>query len=275
MSFSGSFTNILIILAGTALIGVIGAVDYFTSIQLALMNYYLVPIVMVTLVAGMWPGFVMSIFATLVWFTVNSLNIITYSHSSIPYLNAMTMLMFFLIIVSGIVKLRAAVKREKDLAGIDYLTGIPNSKAFYKFAEREINRSGRYNHPLSVAYIDCDNFKDINDKQGHLVGDELLKKVANGIKNSLRTSDYIARLGGDEFALLLPETDQEVAGVIIPRLKNTLSAIMAQNKWPVTFSVGLATFTDPPESVNKMLSIADRLMYSTKNNGKNNITVKS
>ena len=105
------------------------------------------------------------------------------------------------------------------MARIDFLTGVLNSRAFYQIATAEIQRSGRYGHPLTLAYIDLDNFKTVNDEFGHSTGDELLKTVARTFSDNLRSSDYVARLGGDEFAILMTETSAQAALNVVARIQ--------------------------------------------------------
>jgi diguanylate cyclase (GGDEF)-like protein len=135
----------------------------------------------------------------------------------------------------------------------------------------EINRARRYEHPLTVAYIDLDNFKTINDRFGHSMGDNLLRLVADTIKNNIRLIDTVVRMGGDEFAILLPETGPEAAKAITRKIQKINLELMQKNGWPVTFSIGVVTFISPPSTVDEILKRSDNLMYSAKNNGKNTI----
>ena len=135
----------------------------------------------------------------------------------------------------------------------------------------EINRARRYDHPFTVVSIDLDNFKTVNDCFGHSTGDILLRLVARTIQQNIRVTDTVARLGGDEFAILLPETGRNVAEAILRKVQNINLDIMRRHGWPVTFSIGVATFTSPPSAVDETLRISDQLMYSAKNSGKNSI----
>jgi diguanylate cyclase (GGDEF)-like protein len=182
-------------------------------------------------------------------------------------------LAFFLLVAYLLARLQQELRREEALARTDSLTGLNNTRGFRLDSEYELQRSGRYNHPFTAAYIDLDNFKAVNDNFGHLEGDLVLKEVARSLKEALRRPDSAARLGGDEFAVLLPETDAEGARVILARLRATLNSAMQQHAWPVTFSIGAVSFSQPPESVDEILRSADRLMYHVKSSGKNDIAV--
>jgi len=112
----------------------------------------------------------------------------------------------FLMLVFVLSELRLALQRESELARRDVLTKLANRRAFFETAKIEIGRAKRYGYPLTAVMIDLDNFKLVNDQQGHEVGDLLLLNVAKILNNNIRSSDFAGRLGGDEFAILLPET---------------------------------------------------------------------
>jgi len=135
----------------------------------------------------------------------------------------------------------------------------------------EINRARRYGHPFTMVCLDLDNFKTVNDRFGHSTGDVLLRLVARTIQENIRATDTVARLGGDEFAILLPETGLNIAEVIMERIQEINSDILRKHGWPVTLSVGVVTFMSPPATVDEVLRISDRLMYTAKDNGKNSI----
>lgn len=165
----------------------------------------------------------------------------------------------------------ALQEREKELARIDPLTGVANRRAFYEFAAVEKSRGDRYGRPLTVAYLDVDNLKVVNEKLGPPIGDAVLLAVAITIHSNLRDTDVVARLGGDEFAILLPETGAEAAETVVQKLRTLLLEAMKKNDWPVTFSIGVVTYNKPPESPEEMVRKADDLMYVVKASGKDAI----
>ena len=111
----------------------------------------------------------------------------------------------------------------------------------------------------------------VNDTLGHGTGDRVLRLVVETMEHGTRSNDVVARLGGDEFAILLPETGAGQAGGAIDHLQGALLAAMDEHDWPVTFSIGLATFDEPPASADEMIKVADKLMYSVKDTTKNAI----
>src|SRR5260221_899826 len=117
-----------------------------------------------------------------------------------------------------------ALRRALESARIDHLTSLPNSRSFEAAAGREIERARRYRRPFTIAYLDVDGFKDVNDRQGHTSGDDLLRQIADTLRASVRRSDLAARLGGDEFAILLPETDVDAGKQAAKKVHDALSA---------------------------------------------------
>lgn len=173
--------------------------------------------------------------------------------------------------VQAQLELRLSLRREQELARIDPLTAVPNRRAFYEVLQRERHRMERNGRPLTLAYIDLDNFKEVNDSFGHKAGDSVLTAVASVMYRGLRKADVVARLGGDEFAIMLPETNPDAARQVVTKLHMRLMETMQQNGLPVTFSIGVVTFTIPLGTVEDLLQKADELMYFAKIHGKSNV----
>jgi diguanylate cyclase (GGDEF)-like protein len=256
---------------GFSLVILIGIIDYFTGPEFAFSIFYLIPIFIITWYKEKWNGIIISIFATAIWLFAELAWKKDYVHPLVPYWNAIVGLGFFLIVTLLISILRDLLEQEKKMARTDFLTQTANIRSFLELANLEIHIAHRYKHPLTLAYIDIDNFKFVNDNFGHIAGNDLLCIASKTIKDNLRETDIVARVGGDEFVILLTETGVENAKVVINKIQKNLLNIMNKNNWPVTFSIGLATFLNPPNSIDKMIKEADRIMYSAKNNGKNMI----
>ncbi len=186
---------------------VLGFLDYITGYELSFSVFYLLPVAIAAWYIGLEAAVLVSCASAATWQISNYLAGEVFSSPAIPFWNAITRLGFFLVVSILFTRLRKALDHERSLARIDFLTGVLNSRAFDQIAAAEIQRSDRYGHPLTLAYLDLDNFKTINDEFGHSTGDELLKTVAVTIHDNLRSSDYVARLGGDEFAILMTETE--------------------------------------------------------------------
>lgn len=252
-----------------ALIGVIGLLDFLTGYEIAFSVFYVLPISLITWVTKRRYGLAASLASALVWFSAEVTTRELYSHPLIPVWNTLIRLTFFIIITLLLSELRGAVQRESELARIDHLTGAVNSRFFYNLAQWEIDRFQRYRHPFTLAYIDLDNFKTVNDRFGHAIGDQVLRTVVSSVKKHMRRTDAVARLGGDEFALLLPETNQESARIVLPKIQSGLLEEMLKNNWPITFSMGVLTCKVAPLTAEALVKMADDLMYSVKHGSKN------
>ncbi|MBI5879868.1 MAG: diguanylate cyclase [Chloroflexi bacterium] len=243
----------------------------YAGANTSLSYLYLIPIVLVTWRLG-WPtGVVLSLICTGAGLASDLLIGVPRASLLAPYASAALRFAQFLLATFVLARLKSSLEREKGLARTDDLTGLANSRMFVELARSEINRARRYKRPMSVAYIDLDNFKAVNDNFGHQTGDLVLRAVADGIRSHIRTVDSSARLGGDEFAILLPETGVDAAAFVLAKLRGELLRLMEQRSWQITFSIGLMTFISPPESVNEMVRLADALMYEVKKSGKNSI----
>ncbi len=166
--------------------------------------------------------------------------------------------------------LEAAVQLE-NLAVRDGLTGAKNRRAFDEHLQTEWLRARRYKTPLSLVLLDVDKFKGFNDSFGHPAGDEVLKKVAQVLGDSIRTIDFLARYGGEEFVLLLPNTDAAGAIIVTERLREHIQ----QAQWllrPVTASFGVATLGVEMAAPGALLQAADEALYHSKAAGRNRVT---
>ena len=252
----------------------IGVIRFLTGPEFALSLFYLLPITLATWYAGRWIGIMVSLASAVSWLVADLNMLPAFSSAWIPYLNETFRLTVFLIITLILTKLKRAMDNHKALGRTDPLTAVPNRRAFYDLAEMELNKARRYQKPLSVLYVDIDNFKHINDRMGHHAGDALLCCAAKMIKSNIRAIDIIGRFGGDEFVVLLAETGPESVALVARKLKDKLSNLMQNNNWPVTFSIGAVTFESPPDSVEQLIIAADGQMYKAKRNGKNRIHYK-
>ena len=155
----------------------------------------------------------------------------------------------------------------------DQLTGVLNRRGLEETFEKEAARARRHRRPLSVALLDLDNFKRLNDSFGHHTGDEALVHLSTVVRQNLRPQDSVARHGGEEFILLYPDTDLDQAHAALVRLQRELtrSFFLAEDKKIlITFSAGVTEW-DPEEKLDKVLERADKAMYDAKRTGKNKV----
>jgi diguanylate cyclase (GGDEF)-like protein len=146
----------------------------------------------------------------------------------------------------------------------DALTGLYNKAYFLESLKNEIARSARSQRPISLVMFDFDNFKELNDTQGHVEGDRLLQQIGELLRASIRAIDIPARYGGEEFVIILPETAHDHAYSFAERLRATV-----QDKFPTTISIGIATCLNASVSPETLLNEADKALYVSKRNGKN------
>ena len=260
------------VMLGVMLLSVVAFLDYITGVEFSFSLFYLLPISLISWAISERLGLAFAILSSCVWIAVDiwSGNSNRTSNLFAYMWNATARLGFFLLPVF-MIRLNRALQHEQELARTDFLTGVLNARFFHELAQMEINRSLRYKRPFTIAFIDVDNFKTINDTFGHTEGDTVLQAIAMNIKAHLRKTDLVARVGGDEFVVLLPETNAQIAPVVMANMQRELLKGMNENGWSVTFSIGVLTLSDPSLSVDGMLGRADQLMYRVKNNGKNNI----
>jgi diguanylate cyclase (GGDEF)-like protein/PAS domain S-box-containing protein len=168
-------------------------------------------------------------------------------------------------------------ERLQHLANTDGLTDLINRRRFFELAENELERANRYDLPLSIALIDIDNFKEINDQYGHLVGDQALLRVAKICSEMIRGMDILARYGGEEFVILFPHTENQEAFTSADRIRRTIEdqvLKIEEKEINLTLSVGVASMLkDETDNIDILLDWADQALYQSKRLGKNKTTV--
>lgn len=172
-------------------------------------------------------------------------------------------------------QLRAANKRLAQEASTDALTGLPNKRAFEDALRRDLARSARSGHPLSLLVIDVDHFKSFNDTYGHAMGDEVLRSVGRLLLELMRTGDFPARYGGEEFVVLLPNTNRETAAIPAERIRAALERMPVPGlaDRTVTASIGVATVqgSDCESRAEHLFKSADAALYAAKEGGRNRV----
>jgi diguanylate cyclase (GGDEF)-like protein len=255
----------------------VGAADFLTGTEIALILFYLAPIGFGTWFVSLRGGALLSVASATVSVGADALHRLHDGQASLPLAilgwNGAIQLGTSLSLVLVLEALRGRLEGEELLARTDALTRIANRRAFFEAATLELERVRRNRRPLAVAYVDADDFKDVNDRLGHAQGDALLVTAAQTLRGATRAVDAVARLGGDEFGLLLPETSRSEAEALLVRLRAALLAAMAWHGWSVGFSIGAAVFVAPPASVDEMMARADELMYAAKREAKGSIRV--
>jgi diguanylate cyclase (GGDEF)-like protein len=250
---------------GLMLIAAIGVLDYLTGPQILLSIFYLLPVMFVA-----WStestecGLVVAAVSCAVGPAEALMTSFQYVTLPVAIWNAAVRLALFCIVLYLMQQVRTLMSRLQERATVDELTAVANLRALRETATGEIERSRRFHHHLTLAYLDIDDFKGVNDRAGHATGDRVLITLASVAHATVRSVDTVARVGGDEFVILMPETGASAALPLMERLREAFSRAAGAGGVPVTCSIGLATFERAPSCVEVMLGAADELMYEAK-----------
>lgn len=260
--------RVIVTLGGVLLIA---AVDFFSGVELRVFPLYYLPIAFAAWHLGRSGAAGAAGLSALGWFVSNQLAGLQYSHPVIWIANAFVQGASFALVGFLVAGLKQVITRERELSRLDPLCPLLNRRSFFDESARVLALCRRNGRPVTLAYIDLDNFKAANDRRGHRAGDDLLRTVAQQLLASVRSSDVSARLGGDEFALLLPEVGPEQARATLERLRDTICHSAPALDCGVTASVGAVTFMTAPDDLELMVQMADSVMYAAKSDGKNQV----
>jgi diguanylate cyclase (GGDEF)-like protein len=274
-AFLSRLSMSLLALIIIGLIFAIGAADYFTGYDLSVSLFYLAPIAVAAWYINRSTALGVSIACAVMWLVSSAL---TLPVREFPFVvlfwNAGVRLGFFVVVTALLTALRQAIEHERALARTDYLTGVKNSRSFYEQADIELRRAQRHHRPLSIAYIDVDDFKELNDRFGHNEGDSALRTIGTALLRSLRATDVVGRMGGDEFAILLPDAGEKESVLAGKRLHEGLTAELRDNGWSLTLSMGVVSCMTAPLEISQLMKEVDSLMYEVKRSGKNRVKHK-
>jgi diguanylate cyclase (GGDEF)-like protein len=264
------------VVLGIGAFTVIGLIDRVTGPETSLAVFQLIPLAMLAWFVSRPAAVALATAAGFAWYWDYSPMISSGAGAlGVQVWACVSRVGFFMLVVWLVSALRELYDHQRELATTDELTGVANRRALLAAVDREVARGARAGVPISLVYIDADHFKAVNDRLGHAAGDRLLRAVAHTLETTVRRADVVARLGGDEFAVLLPETGPEAAAKVAGKLRNVLAVTARAHDWPVTFSIGVATFTGAPTSAEEMLRRADALQYAAKHGGRDMIVQAS
>ncbi len=169
--------------------------------------------------------------------------------------------------------------RLHALATTDTLTGLNNHRAFRRRLQEEVERSQRYQHPLTLIFLDLDHFKQVNDTQGHPAGDAILAQVGTVLRRCSRGTDLAARYGGEEMAVLCPETRPDEALILAERIRESIEnrafTLPTGGELKITISLGIASLPEHGLDAQELIDAADRALYEAKSSGRNRVCVAS
>lgn len=250
-------TGCTVVLLSTA-----GLLDWFSQAEIASSLVYLLPISVAAWGYGRIGAAVIGGLSAGMWLAIDLFTHAGEATLGLEVVNMIVLTVAFQLFGQLLATLKDLLEHERKLARTDPLTSVHNRRAFWSAAAREVARGRRQGTPFSLAYIDVDGFKSVNDSFGHHAGDELLRRIAMALQKDLRELDMVARLGGDEFVLLLPGANEAAAGKVIQRLQKTLGKAAWRQSFEIDFSIGVLTVLESPESVDQLVARADELMYA-------------
>ena len=227
----------------------------------ALRALYILPIWIGTRLGGRIPGFILVGFATVANVWLDSFDQIQSTHtlsSGIIWFGVFSLVMLLVAHVED------ALKHTEMLAHQDPLTGLYNRRGLESEGRKVVQHSAKESSAATVAMLDCDGFKQINDAHGHRAGDEALRLLAAILRANTRETDVVARLGGDEFVLVLADTDRDEARLVLDRIQLSFEAGMRQRGMEATLSVGLAEMGHETDDLRILVARADQFMYESK-----------
>lgn len=257
-----------VVIASIALGLLVALMDIATGPDVSTSYFYVVPLAITTWRFGRAAGTATALIAAGLWLFID-VSTAASQTLSVAAWNAVVRLAFFLTIALLLTGLRAAMTRESELARIDPLTGIANRRAFADAAVRELARAQRRGERLTVAVIDLDHLKRINDTVGHAGGDQAIGAVADVLRSTVRAGDVVARLGGDEFVLLVSGEDVDTA-TLLERVRRGVAAVAVGGHW-LSCSIGAVIVGDG--TVDEWLSMADGALYEAKRAGRDTVVV--
>lgn len=257
-------TRVAIVLAPAAATLLVGWLDYGTGTEIRVLALYFLPLLLAGWHLGTGGAALQALFTTLVWLAAAYASGTRFSSSGIWVVNGLTEGLGFVFVAVLVARLRRALASERSLSRQDALTGLLNRRAFVEHVELGLALSRRSGRPVALAFLDLDNFKQVNDNLGHAHGDHLLGLTAALILRCARASDTVARLGGDEFALFLPDTDGASAEALADRIRAAVAADVAFSALHVSASVGIVCDVGGTLSADTLLRQADAAMYHDK-----------
>jgi diguanylate cyclase (GGDEF)-like protein len=261
----------------------IGWIDYVTGPDVGLSLLYLIPVAL----SGWYGGITAAIFvgaaagsawlaADIAWRDSDTAIAISVWNAFTRYIIYISEGMLLALVHKDREKLRRLAARESTLARTDAGTRLPNARAFMEMLEEELQMARESGEAVCVAYLDLDNFKEVNDRYGHAAGDEVLQNVATAIQRSIRGHDVAARLGGDEFAVLLRGVDPVIAQSVGERIAARVREIGTRYaEATLSATLGVAHFESLPETASALLQAADGAMYAGKTSGKGRVVVQN
>ncbi len=255
-------------------VAVIGIPDYLIASEISLSLFYLGPVGVAAWYAGGRAGTALALVSTLSVIAGDFGDGDYFTHPLIATWTSFLHLAFMLVTTFLLVRLRGRLEIEAQLARRDPVTGVLNARALREQLQSRLDLAAREGKPITLVYLDLDDFKRINDRHGHGEGDRVLQVLARTLTESIRRTDVVARIGGDEFAVLLGAVDPSTAERVISKLRSAVRSAFDHDRSALTCSMGCVTFRAPFPAVDDAINAADSLMYEVKGRGKNAVSFR-
>jgi diguanylate cyclase (GGDEF)-like protein len=250
----------------------LGALDFFTGNEIHFSTFYLIPIFIGSWFISRAAGIGLALLASLIWLSAALVAGRAYSSTWIIYWNLLMRTAAFTVFAVTQAILRAKLDELSNLAGRDFLTGLPNGHAFYQLTAKEMHRAFGL-EPMTLVCIDVTGFKWVNHRFGYPTGDQMMCTITNTIKQHVPRPDLVGRLGGTSFAVLLPNIASEVANLVLQRVQSALHEERRKYSYPLTFFISAIACTKAPRTVAELMQEADAQMARIKGGRRDSLQI--
>ena len=265
-------SRLTVVLIAITLTILLGALDVATSIEMHFLLLYLVPIFLGTWFVSRDVGVSLAIFGSLAWSVADFLIGRANSSPWIAYWNLLMRTGVFVAFAFTQASLKSKLDELSHLASRDFLTGLPNGRAFYELAAKEMSRASGL-EPMTLACIDVSGIQSVNERLGYPTGDQVMCAIAHTIRQTVARPDLVGRLAGTTFALLLPKTASSGANVVLEQLHDALNGDRRRYAHPLNFYISAVACTKAPRTVAELMQEADSQMIRMKNAKKDFIQI--
>lgn len=257
------------------LVGLIACLHYVTGLAYEFNSFYAIPILASAWLLDAAACAALAVACLAAW-AMADIQLGGEQSGLLPLaVNTTTRAFTIILVIVTIKRLRRALQSEWDNSRKDQLTGLCNRRLYYELGATVLEIARRQSLPVTMAFMDLDRFKEVNDTLGHAAGDDLLRTVSAVMQDHFRSEDVLARLGGDEFAAIMPGLTAADARMRLESLRETIRAAMSERRWPVTLSIGAASFAVVEGGIDAMVNAADKAMYEAKAAGRDRLVLRA
>jgi diguanylate cyclase (GGDEF)-like protein len=250
------------------LILMLGLIDASLPVPASLLIFYLIPVVIATWFVGVRPGFLSALLSAI---TIFYGQFTPSQQLTLSLWNGGMAGLAGCVVADLIHRIKISSEIERQLSRTDASTGAINRRFFMELLETEFNRAERYRFPLTLVYIELDNFADLSQRLGYQKGDELLYQFVEQLSETLRANDVVARLSNDEFAMILPQTNDTQAQQVFARILPELKTVLEAEDSPIECIFGVTTFLEMPEDYITVNDEAAKLLKKIKASGQSRL----